>query len=109
MQRIAILTKLERSSLVMLKKHQVPCSNTPCGIPCPALLPLFPASIRGQFYCPSIRNAVLLQSVGSIKPIEEALQKHNVVYTKSKSGRAALFFRDPDHNVLEMAENGVGA
>jgi len=48
-----------------------------------------------------------LQSVEHIAPIEKALKKHGVEYTKSKSGRAAIFFRDPDDNVLEMAEMGT--
>ena len=45
-----------------------------------------------------------LQSVKSIEPLESTLKEHGITYTKSKSGRAALFFRDPDQNVLEMAE-----
>jgi len=44
--------------------------------------------------------------VEHIEPIEKALQKHGIEYTRSKSGRAAIFFRDPDQNVLEMAEMG---
>ena len=46
----------------------------------------------------------ILQSVKSILPLEDTLKEHGIEYTKSKSGRAALFFRDPDQNVLEMAE-----
>lgn len=45
-----------------------------------------------------------VQSVKSIEPLEDMLQQNGITYTKSKSGRAALFFRDPDWNVLEMAE-----
>ena len=45
-----------------------------------------------------------MQSVNSIQPLEDVLRRNGIVYTKSKSGRAALFFRDPDENVLEMAE-----
>ena len=36
--------------------------------------------------------------------IEERLKAHNVTYTKSKSGRAAVFFRDPDSNTFEFVE-----
>jgi glyoxylase I family protein len=43
-------------------------------------------------------------TVKSIEPLENRLQNMGVTYTKSKSGRAALFFRDPDMNVLEVAE-----
>ena len=35
------------------------------------------------------------------------LEAAGVPFTMSASGRAALFFRDPDANVLECAENGV--
>lgn len=34
------------------------------------------------------------------------LEAAGVAYTKSASGRAAIFFRDPDGNVLECAEHG---
>jgi len=53
------------------------------------------------------RDRHLCVSVEHIAPIEKALKKHGVEYTKSKSGRAAIFFRDPDDNVLEMAEMGT--
>lgn len=33
------------------------------------------------------------------------LEKHGVEYSRSKSGRAALFCRDPDGNALEFAED----
>lgn len=46
----------------------------------------------------------VMQSVKSIEPLEKILQQNQIPFTKSKSGRAAIFFRDPDQNVLEMAE-----
>jgi hypothetical protein len=66
------------------------------------------------FFLPVIKDQIVglvtgnpyLQSVENIEPIEKALQKHGIAYTRSKSGRAAIFFRDPDQNVLEMAEMG---
>ena len=43
----------------------------------------------------------------SIAPLVERLEKAGVQYTKSMSGRPAVFFRDPDTNVLEIAEMGA--
>ncbi|KAL0041607.1 hypothetical protein WJX79_009243 [Trebouxia sp. C0005] len=42
--------------------------------------------------------------VTSIQPVEQRLMSSDIAYTKSKSGRAAVFFRDPDMNVLEVFE-----
>ena len=40
--------------------------------------------------------------VQSVDPLAERLKANGVPYTMSKSGRAAVFFRDPDGNWLEM-------
>ena len=42
--------------------------------------------------------------VEDIGPLEERLKQAGVSYTRSKSGRAAIFFRDPDMNCLECVE-----
>lgn len=42
--------------------------------------------------------------VESIEPLEEKLKEAGVEYTRSMSGRAAIFFRDPDMNCLECVE-----
>ncbi|MDX1810997.1 MAG: VOC family protein [Gammaproteobacteria bacterium] len=34
----------------------------------------------------------------------DSLKKHNIAFTMSKSGRAALFCRDPDGNALEFIQ-----
>ena len=34
------------------------------------------------------------------------LHQHGIVYSRSKSGRKAVFFRDPDGNALELVEDG---
>ena len=34
----------------------------------------------------------------------DALDANKIEYTKSKSGRPAIFFRDPDSNTLEVVE-----
>lgn len=43
--------------------------------------------------------------VRSCAELAAALEAAGVTYTRSASGRAALFFRDPDGNTLECAEH----
>ena len=43
--------------------------------------------------------------VEDIVKLEQRLIDANVKFTKSKSGRAAFFCRDPDGNALEFAED----
>ena len=43
--------------------------------------------------------------VKSIDDIEDSLIKLKMLYTKSKSGRKAIFSRDPDGNALEFIES----
>ncbi len=40
----------------------------------------------------------------ALGPIQDALNKAGVIYTMSKSGRRALFCRDPDGNAIEIIE-----
>ena len=42
--------------------------------------------------------------VESVGPLAARLEDAGVPFTRSMSGRAAIFFRDPDANVLEVAE-----
>ncbi|MDG4812849.1 VOC family protein [Hydrogenovibrio sp. 3SP14C1] len=42
--------------------------------------------------------------VDSITEYEAFLQKNDLVYTKSKSGRKALFIKDLDNNAFELFE-----
>ena len=51
------------------------------------------------------RDRHVCVGVDSIKPVEQRLTAKGVQYTSSKSGRAAVFFRDPDMNVLEVFES----
>jgi glyoxylase I family protein len=44
--------------------------------------------------------------VESIEPLAAKLEMAGVPYTKSMSGRPAVFFRDPDMNCLECVEMG---
>lgn len=50
------------------------------------------------------RDRHLALSVDNLAAIEQRLEARGVEYTKSQSGRAALFFRDPDGNTLELIE-----
>lgn len=43
-------------------------------------------------------------AVSDINAIKMAFDKAGVVYSMSKSGRAALFCRDPDENALEFSQ-----
>jgi len=48
------------------------------------------------------RHTALL--VDDLQPIVDKLENAGIVYTLSKSGRKALFCRDPDANAIEMIE-----
>eukprot|EP01024_Parvocaulis_polyphysoides_P016017 TRINITY_DN17097_c0_g1_i1.p2 TRINITY_DN17097_c0_g1~~TRINITY_DN17097_c0_g1_i1.p2 ORF type:complete len:253 (-),score=22.35 TRINITY_DN17097_c0_g1_i1:290-970(-) len=52
------------------------------------------------------RDRHLCIAVQSLEPIIEKLEEQGITYTKSKSGRPAIFFRDPDMNCLEIGEMG---
>jgi catechol 2,3-dioxygenase-like lactoylglutathione lyase family enzyme len=43
-------------------------------------------------------------SVAKLNDVKQVLDKAGVIYSMSKSGRAALFCRDPDGNALEFSE-----
>lgn len=47
--------------------------------------------------------------VDSIEAFETKLNQADIVYTRSRSGRRALFIRDPDQNAFELFEpqNGL--
>ncbi len=44
-----------------------------------------------------------------LERVREALERGGVAYTLSRSGRAALFCRDPDGNALEIIESPPAA
>lgn len=50
------------------------------------------------------RDRHVALQVESIKSIETSLKLSNINFTLSKSGRNALFCRDPDGNALEFIE-----
>jgi glyoxylase I family protein len=42
--------------------------------------------------------------VASVEPLVKKLEAAGVAFTKSASGRPAVFFRDPDSNTIEVVE-----
>jgi glyoxylase I family protein len=50
------------------------------------------------------RDRHIALSVQELAPIREVLDKTGTAYTLSKSGRKALFCRDPDGNALEILQ-----
>ncbi|RDH85041.1 MAG: glyoxalase [endosymbiont of Galathealinum brachiosum] len=50
------------------------------------------------------RDRHLALSVDNLTEIEQLLIARSIYYTKSKSGRQALFFRDPDGNGIELIQ-----
>jgi len=51
------------------------------------------------------RDRHLALNINNLEQIKTILEKKNIPYTASKSGRKAVFFRDPDNNVLELIES----
>jgi catechol 2,3-dioxygenase-like lactoylglutathione lyase family enzyme len=50
------------------------------------------------------RDHHIALAVSDLDAIKTAFDEAGVVYSMSKSGRAALFCRDPDHNALEFSQ-----
>ena len=50
------------------------------------------------------RDRHVALTVSDLVPVQEDLDNHNIRYTMSKSGRKALFCRDPDGNAVEVIE-----
>lgn len=48
------------------------------------------------------RDRHLAVSVDNLTDIEARLVSHNIFFTRSRSGRAAIFCRDPDGNGIEL-------
>ena len=51
------------------------------------------------------RDRHIALQISGLDEIEQRLQQHAVAYTRSRSGRRALFCRDPDGNALELVES----
>ena len=50
------------------------------------------------------RDRHVALGVKNLTALIERLEAHQVAFTRSKSGRAAVFFRDPDDNAIEVIE-----
>ena len=50
------------------------------------------------------RDRHIALSVQELGPVREVLDENGITYTLSKSGRKALFCRDPDGNALEILQ-----
>ncbi len=50
------------------------------------------------------RDRHLAFRVADLQPLVDRLEQHDIPYTLSRSGRKALFCRDPDRNALEFIE-----
>jgi len=50
------------------------------------------------------RDHHIALSTNNIAALEKELEKEGIPFTRSKSGRKAIFFRDPDDNALEFIE-----
>jgi glyoxylase I family protein len=50
------------------------------------------------------RDRHIALSVQDLAPVKNILDKNGIAYTLSKSGRKALFCRDPDGNALEILQ-----
>jgi len=50
------------------------------------------------------RDRHIALSVQELAPVREVLDKNSITYSLSKSGRQALFCRDPDGNALEILQ-----
>lgn len=44
-------------------------------------------------------------TIADLNPLVQSLELHDTEYTTSKSGRRAVFTRDPDANALEFVED----
>ncbi|MEP0919034.1 VOC family protein [Leptolyngbya sp. DQ-M1] len=50
------------------------------------------------------RNRHLAFSVANLEAAKQQLIAHHCEFQMSASGRAALFVKDPDHNIVELGE-----
>jgi glyoxylase I family protein len=50
------------------------------------------------------RDRHIAVAVSDIVELQQRLERNGVSFTKSRSGRAAVFFRDPDGNAIECVE-----
>ena len=47
-------------------------------------------------------------AIANLEDLRQKLEAHGIAYTLSRSGRSALFCRDPDGNAVEIVEQRAG-
>jgi glyoxylase I family protein len=62
------------------------------------------SSIRPEYVG---RDRHIAISVKSVRAVQSILEKHQIPYKLSSSGRAAIFFRDFDGNGFEFTEDSI--
>ncbi len=55
------------------------------------------------------RDRHIAFAVSGLDELAVSLERHGIAFTRSRSGRQALFCRDPDGNALEFIEAGPAA
>ena len=68
------------------------------------LLELLEAEQPADTEKPGSRDHHLAMNIADLDAVIQALQAVGVTYTHSRSGRKAIFCRDPDGNALELIE-----
>jgi len=53
------------------------------------------------------RDRHVCLTVNDLSALIERLERHDVEYTRSASGRAAIFLRDPDGNAIEVQQRAI--
>jgi glyoxylase I family protein len=71
------------------------------------LLELGRPGIRNTGHVPGGRDWHVALNVTDLKEIMQAFDSKGVEYTLSRSGRRALFCRDPDGNAIELVERAL--
>lgn len=50
------------------------------------------------------RDRHIALAVSGIAELQQRLERNHIPFTKSRSGRGAIFFRDPDGNAIECVQ-----
>lgn len=61
-----------------------------------------PAQVPAEGPCGRDRHVAF--AVANLEQLVSTLEKHQIAFTRSASGRRSLFCRDPDGNVMEFSE-----
>ena len=100
-----LLAFIQHRSKMLICLPLCPCDGVVHGACMPAVETLAWNEAAGA--APDQAAVRVCAGVHSIEPLVARLEAADVPYTRSMSGRPALFFRDPDMNVLEIGEMGA--